>query len=162
MSANEAVIYPFTTFNFSVEINKSGGKDILCAAAFSECAGLEITMDVKSIREGGNNGKQIRFTGAFNYGQVTLKRGMTANFDLWNWVSETLVNPSLRADAQIVMLSPDRQTERAGFVLTRCLPTKLKAPDFNAKDGMVAIEELQLTYESLSLKEPPKKQPESG
>ena len=139
-----------------VEINKSGDKDILCAAAFSECDGLEITMDVKTIREGGNNGKQIRFTGAFNYGQVTLKRGMTANFDLWNWVNETLINPSLRADAQIVLLGADRKTERAGFVLSRCLPTKLKAPALNAKDGMVAIEELQLTYESLSLNKPPK------
>lgn len=151
----DPVIYPFTAFNFSVEINKVGKKDILCAAAFSECDGLEITMDVKTIREGGNNGKQIRLTGAFNYGQVTLKRGMTANFDLWDWVTETLTNPSLRADAQIVLLGEDRKTERASFILSRCLPTKLKAPALNAKDGMVAIEELQLSYESLTLNKPP-------
>ncbi|HET6980059.1 MAG TPA: phage tail protein [Pyrinomonadaceae bacterium] len=151
----ERLIYPFTAFNFSVEINKTGGKELLCAAAFSDCDGLEITMDVKTIREGGNNGRQIRLTGAFNYGQVTLKRGMTANFDLWDWVSETLVNPSLRAEAQIVLLDRDRQTELAGFVLSRCLPTKIKAPTLNAKDGMVAIEELQLTYESLTLQKPP-------
>ena len=153
--AQETVIYPFTAFNFSVEINKSGDKDILCAAAFSDCDGLEITMDVKTIREGGNNGKQIRFTGPFNYGQVTLKRGMTTNFDLWDWVNETLTNPSLRADAQIVLLGADHKTERVGFVLSRCLPTKIKAPALNAKDGMVAIEELQLTYESLTLNKPP-------
>ena len=155
-SAEERVAYPFAAFNFSVEINTSGGKDLLCAAAFSDCDGLEMTMDVKTIREGGNNGKQIRLTGAFNFGQVTLKRGMTSNFDLWDWVSETLANPSLRADAQIVLLAPDGKTERAGFVLSRCLPTKLKAPALNAKDGMVAIEELQLTYESLTLNKPPK------
>src|SRR5687767_15887802 len=105
--ANETVIDPFTAFNFSVEINKAGEAQLLCAAAFSECDGLEMTMDVKTIREGGNNGKQIRLTGAFNFGQVTLKRGMTSNFDLWDWVSETLANPSLRADAQIVLLAPD-------------------------------------------------------
>jgi phage tail-like protein len=151
----EAVLYPFTAFNFSVEINKAGSKELLCAAAFSDCDGLEMTMDVKTIREGGNNGKQIRLTGAFNYGQVTLKRGMTANFDLWDWVNETLTNPSLRADAQIVLLASDGTTERAGFVLSRCLPTKLKAPALNAKDGVVAIEELQLTYESLTLNKPP-------
>jgi len=152
----ETVIYPFTAFNFSVEITKDGESKLLCAAAFSECDGLETTMDVKTIREGGNNGKQIRFTGAFNYGQVTLKRGMTANFDLWDWVEQTLTNPALRANAQIVMLGEDRKTERAGFVLSRCLPTKLKHPALNAKDGMVAIEELQLTYESLRLNKPPK------
>jgi phage tail-like protein len=113
-------------------------------------------MEVKTIREGGNNGKQIRLTGPFNFGQVTLKRGMTANFDLWDWVRETLENPSLRADAQIVLLGADGKTERAGFVLSRCLPTKLKAPALNAKDGVIAIEELQLTYESLTLNKPPK------
>jgi phage tail-like protein len=154
--AKETVVYPFTAFNFSVEINRADQKELLVAASFSECDGLETTMDVKTIREGGNNGKQIRFTGAFNFGQVTLKRGMTANFDLWDWVKATLENPRLRADAQIVLLGEDHQTERAGFVLSRCLPTKLKAPALNAKDGMVAIEELQLTYESLTLNKPPK------
>ena len=64
-SAEERVAYPFTAFNFSVEINTSGGKELLCAAAFSDCDGLEMTMDVKTIREGGNNGKQIRLTGRF-------------------------------------------------------------------------------------------------
>jgi phage tail-like protein len=151
--ANETVIYPFTAFNFSVEINKSGEAALLCAAAFSECDGLEMTMDVKTIREGGNNGKQIRLTGAFNYGQVTLKRGMTANFDLWEWVTETLKNPNLRGDAQVVLFAADGRTRRASFMLTRCLPVKLKAPPLNAKDGVIAIEELQLAYESLRLEQ---------
>ncbi|MBO0779033.1 MAG: phage tail protein, partial [Ktedonobacteraceae bacterium] len=57
--------YPFTTFNFAVEINVPEIADLptyLCDAAFSECDGLEMTMEVKTIREGGNNGKQIRLT----------------------------------------------------------------------------------------------------
>ena len=37
-------------------------------------------------------------------------------------------------------------------MLSRCVPVKLKAPPLNAKDGAVAIEELQLAYESLRLK----------
>ena len=152
--ANETVIYPFTAFNFSIEINKSGESQLLCAAAFAECDGLEMTMDVKTIREGGNNGKQIRLTGAFNYGQVTMKRGMTANFDLWDWVTSTLRNPSLRGDAQIVLFASDGITKRASFMLTRCLPVKLKAPPLNAKEGVIAIEELQLAYESLRLEKP--------
>ena len=38
-------------------------------------------------------------------------------------------------------------------MLGRVLPVKLKAPPLNAKDGMVAVEELQLAYEWLSLRE---------
>ena len=149
--ANETVIYPFVSFNFEVLINVDGVSDMVCSAAFSECDGLEMSMEVKTIREGGNNGKQIRLSGPTNFGQVTLKRGMTANFDLWDWFKAMLTNPGLRADAQVVLFSPDRQEERARFVLTRCLPIKLKAPALNAKDGMVAIEEFQLAYESLAL-----------
>jgi phage tail-like protein len=152
--ADETVLYPFTAFNFAVEINVPGIAPKVYNAAFSECDGLEMTMEVKTIREGGNNGRQIRLTGPLNYGQLTLKRGMTAAFDLWEWFSQMLTNPALRADAEVVLLAADGTTERARFVLTRCLPTKLKAPALNAKDGMVAIEELQLAYESLTLRPP--------
>lgn len=152
--AVETVGYPFTTFNFAVEITREGESERLCSASFSECDGLEMTMQVKTIREGGNNSEQIQLTGPLSYGQLTLKRGMTANFDLWNWFTATLRYPDLRAQAEVIMLAEDGTTTRASFVLSRCMPVKLKAPALNAKDGMVAIEELQLSYESLSLRPP--------
>lgn len=146
--------YPFTSFNFAVEINVPDVVPLVCNAAFSECDGLELTMEVKTIREGGNNGRQIRLAGPMSYGQVTLKRGMTASFDLWTWIEATHTKPELRADAEVVLFAADGTTERARFILSRCLPVKLKAPPLNAKDGMVAIEEFQMAYESLSLKRP--------
>src|SRR5215211_2504867 len=88
--------YPFMAFNFAVEIKVEGVAMQICDAAFAECDGLEMTMDVKTIREGGNNGQQIRLTGPMNFGTLTLKRGMTANFDLWKWFSAMLTRPNLR------------------------------------------------------------------
>ena len=152
--ANETVRYPFTTFNFAVEIRLPGQSGTLCSASFSDCDGLEMTMEVKTIREGGNNGKQLRLAGPVGYGQLTLKRGMTASFDLWDWFAAVMTNARLRADVTVVVFAADGKTERARFVLTRCLPIKLKAPALNAKDGMVAIEEMQIAYESLSMKPP--------
>jgi phage tail-like protein len=146
--------YPFTAFKFAVEISVETVSQQICSAAFSECDGLEMTVDAKTIREGGNNGEVVRLSGPVSYGQVTLKRGMTANFDLWDWFDECVSDPTLRASAEVVMLSEDGQSERARFVLKRCLPIKLKAPALNAKDGMVAIEECQLAYEALQLKKP--------
>jgi phage tail-like protein len=153
-TANESTVYPFTAFNFAVEINVPDVSPKICSAAFAECDGLEMTMDVKTIREGGDNGRQIRLSGPVSYGNLTLKRGMTANFDLWTWFNRVLTQPSLRADAEVVLLAADGRTERARFMLTRCLPLKLKAPPFNAKEGMVAIEEMQLAYEMLTFKPP--------
>jgi phage tail-like protein len=152
--ANETVIYPFTAFNFAVEISVPDISTKVCSAAFSECDGLEMTQEVKTIREGGNNGKQIRLSGPVSYGQLTLKRGMTASFDLWNWFSAAINDPALRANAEVVLFAPDGKTERARFVLARCLPVKLKAPPLNGTSGTIAIEEFQLVYESLTLKPP--------
>ena len=151
--SQETVLPPYAAFNFAVEISVPGVAASLCNAAFSECDGLEMTMDVKTIREGGNNGTQIRLAGPVNYGQVTLKRGMTASTDLWSWFDAVLADPSLRVDGEVVLLAPDR-SERARIVLRRCVPLKVKAPPLNAKDGVVAIEELQIAYESMSLRPP--------
>src|SRR5262249_59252996 len=97
---------------------------------------------------------EMRLAGPISYGNLTLKRGMTASFDLWQWFNEVQTNPALRADAEVVLFAPDGRTERARFRLKRCVPIKLKAPPLNAKDGMVAIEEMQLAYEILTHKQP--------
>lgn len=144
---------PFVAFNFAVEINVPGVSQELCSGSFQECDGLEMTLDVKSLREGGNNVTQHRLAGFTGYGNLTLKRGMTnAGFDLWDWFDAVMATPSLRADGEVIVLAPDGRTPRARYVLNRCLPVKLKAPPLNAREGMVAIEELQLAYDSLSVK----------
>jgi len=159
--ANETIKQPFTAFNFEVEINVPGvTTDRLCAAAFSECDGLEMTMEIKTIREGGNNNAQIRMLGPMSYGQITLKRGMTDSFDLWDWFNKLVQAPSvalresLRGEVTVVLNAADGVTERARFALSRCLPVKLKAPSLNAKDGMIAIEEMQLVYETMTREKP--------
>lgn len=144
---------PFVAFNFAVEIVPDGAPSPLVTAAFAECDGLELGMDVKTIREGGSNDRQVRLAGPATYGNLTLKRGMTdASFELWQWMSDSIADPSLRAGAEVVMFAADGATERARIVLERCLPIKLKAPPLNGKDGAVAVEELQLAYERFTVK----------
>jgi phage tail-like protein len=152
MNAN-SLPHPYMTFNFAVEIKVDPVSKRVCDAAFSECDGLEMTMEVKTIREGGVNDRQYRLTGPVAYGQLTLKRGMTGNWDLWNWFRQVSLDPALRADAEVVVFGKDRQDPVMSFLLTRCVPIKLKAPALNAAAGGVAIEELQLAYETLELKE---------
>ena len=82
---------------------------------------------------------------------MTLKRGMTEDLALWNWFQSSIADPGLRAGAEIVVLAPDGVSERARFQLSKCVPIKIKAPALNAKDGQIAIEELQLAYETLHL-----------
>lgn len=154
--SQENVIRPFSAFNFKVEITISGESDVLCNASFSDCDGLEMTMEPKTIREGGNNNNPIHLLGPVNYGQLSLKRGMTDSFHLWEWFEKVLKKGQggLRANAEVIIMAADGITERARFQLTRCIPIKLKAPVLNAKDGNVAVEEMQIAYEMLSLVKP--------
>lgn len=156
-----ASTYPFTAFNFEVQIEITFlGVTKLCEGQFSECDGLEMTMDVKTIREGGNNVAQIRLLGGVNYGQVTLKRGMTpSSLDLWRWFDQqqqapaAMLRNACRGKATIALRTPDGKQDRLQYVLHKCLLTKLKAPAMNAVSGAVAVEEMQLTYESMQIVE---------
>lgn len=153
---NAQDVRPFTSFNFVVLIEVKGvtqnGSQV-CSAAFSECDGLEMTMEPKTIRAGGRNTGPVHLSGPLSYGQLTLKRGMTSNFDLWNWFEQMYKKDQsgYRTSATVVMRGAD-QSDQAVFQLTGCLPIKLKAPGMNAKDGIVAIEEIQIAYETLLLK----------
>ena len=66
--------------------------------------------------------------GAESFGNVTLRRGMTSNFDLWDWWERVRREPGARATCDIVVLSPDLAQERVRFRLYRCLPAKLTGP----------------------------------
>ena len=148
MPDSEKRPYPFLAFNFAVEINRDGEGKPLVEAAFSDCDGLEMTMDVKTIKEGGAPERAIRLSGPVGYSNLTLKRGMTDNFDLWTWFEDSVADPRLRADAEVVMLGPDG-SERARFQLSRCVPIKMKAPTLSSTGTAVALEELQIAYEQL-------------
>lgn len=142
--------YPLTNFNFAVQLNIDNASAIgvtnpLCQMEFSEVDGLEITMEPTTVREGGNNSQQLNLVGPVSYGNVTLKRGVTSNLDIWKWfvASTGEAGRSTRATGVIVMQDNAGQN-RMRIDLFGCLPIKVKAPTLNAQDGQVAIEELQL------------------
>lgn len=143
--------YPFTAFSFSVDIYIEDAASPLVQGAFAECDGLEMTQEIKTIREGGAADRQIRLNGMSAFGTLTLRRGMTGDFGLWKWFESSIADPRLRASVEVVLLEANGVTKRAGFELSRCVPVKIKAPQLNAKDGGIAVEELQIAYESLQL-----------
>ncbi len=154
--AREATLPPFSTFNFLISFDVEGLPKPLCSASFSECDGLEMSVEVKKIREGGNNVTQINLNGPVSYGQLTLKRGMTSALDLWDWFEllQKTATYGLRGSAEVTLLAADGATEQARFKLTGCMPVKIKAPALNAKETQVAIEEMQVAYERMTIERP--------
>src|SRR5262245_10590128 len=128
--------YPFTTFNFEVQLSIAnpdliGVTNPLCGMQFAELDGLEMSMEPKTVHEGGNNTQQINLVGKVSYSMLTLKRGMTANTDLWKWFLAATSNQarSIRATGVVIVYSGvqgtgDQATRvaRQRYILSGCLP----------------------------------------
>jgi len=144
---------PLTTFRFEVVLNLDTpvpGMDVpLCDGSFAEADGLDMSMQPKTLSVGGVNDRQIHLVGPVTYGNLTLKRGMTTNLQLWTWfLLGTRAGSVLTAHGEVTMWASDG-TPAIQFTLTGCLPTRLRAPSLNAATGLVAVEELTLVYEQL-------------
>lgn len=148
----------FTAFNFAVEIRIEGVPGVsgsVCEAAFAEVDGLEVTMEAKTFSEGGNNTQQIHLAGNYTYAPLTLKRGMSKDFGLWRWFNEVMKSDkrNLRGQGTITLFSANHEPQ-VMFKLRDCLPTKLRAPALNAKEGLLAVEEMQLVYAAFDVEYP--------
>ncbi len=150
--------YPFINFNFHIQLNilnatGLGMSSPLCSMEFSELDGLEMSMEPKTVKEGGNNTAVVNFVGRTSYSNLTLKRGMTKNLDLWKWFAAASgeTNRGLRASGVVLVKDAAGAKTVMRYELFGCLPIKIKAPTYNAKDGGIAIEELQIAVNSFKV-----------
>jgi phage tail-like protein len=112
-----------------------------------------MTMEPKVVESASVTNRQQRLIGPMKYGQITLKRGMTSNLQLWQWFAQTRPGSVLTAHGQITMWDTDA-TPVIQFTLQGCLPVKMRAPSLNAREGLIAIEELGLVCERFSVGPP--------
>jgi len=127
----------------------------LCGGAFSECTGLEATMEPKVIKEGGGNYGPAQRVGPVSFATVVLKRGMTRTRDLWNWFELVSNRGGFGYRLAAVINVYDTAGKAAmAWKLEKALPVKFKAADLNAKGNEVGIEELHIAHEGLTLVDP--------
>jgi phage tail-like protein len=134
--------------------------DQLGDGGFQECSGLEISMDVQELIEGGRNDGVVRRIGHGKYGNIVLKRGLfypangTVNAELWAWLQRILsgTRPVARYDGIIEVMTASGDAVAATWVFDRGLPAKISGPQLNARTGEVAVEELTIAHEGLRLR----------
>ncbi len=153
--------YPFHVFRFQVDFYRStGGTDLgqatpLCSGLFSECSGIEATMEPKAIKAGGENYGDKQRAGRMNFSTVILRRGITTSHDLWKWFELMAKGKfSFRLTARVILYDFREQGQEKPlpalvWEMKNALPTKFKAADLNAKSTDVGIEELHFVHEGL-------------
>lgn len=156
----ENKLYPLHVFRYQVDFRErfiggtsQGSKIVLCSGAFAEVSGLESSMEPKVIKEGGRNWGDIQRAGKTTFSTLVLKRGMTQTRDLWNWYEYVGTGSYAHRLDVVVTLFDTSGNSVLAWQLSNALPIKFKAADLNAKGTDVAIEELHLAHEGLSLVE---------
>jgi phage tail-like protein len=126
----------------------------ICHGAFAECEGLEVSMEPKSLQPGGSHDRQVHLAGPARTGQITLRRGLTTDTGLWAWFAAA-ARPGHLATAQgeVTVWAADG-VPQLSFLLEDCLPVRLRGPSLNARDGLVATEEVQLVCGRLTVRPP--------
>lgn len=133
---------PYPAYTFYVEI---GG---IAQAAFSECSGLEVQIEVLEYEEGGLNGYVHKLPGRVKYSDLTLRHGSAGSDELWEWYLDVCQGTIERKNFSVILFDP-AGTEVRRWSFNGAYPIKWTGPQFNASEGKVAIETLVLAHQGL-------------
>lgn len=136
---------PYRTYNFRVEIDGIG------EAQFAEVVVPSAEIAVVEYREGADKTSATRkLPGRVSYGNVVLKRGITADLSLYQWFRAVSQGDFQPRNVLIVLLDAQRQDVRR-WLGRDAWPVKYEGPALNAKNNEVAIELLELAVEEMEI-----------
>ncbi|MCZ2111781.1 MAG: phage tail protein [Dehalococcoidia bacterium] len=136
---------PLVGFNFALEIQ---GK---VSGYFTEVSGIGSENEVieQKVMESNGKGQAVRkIPGRLKWGDITLKRGITAEMDIWKWRKEVEDGniESARHDGAITMYD-SMGTPVAQWTFDRAWPSKVTGPAPKADGNEVSVEEVVITHE---------------
>jgi phage tail-like protein len=155
---------PLLAYNFQVSLTDSSSSGLGGAlttvtlssvgltrvAGFSECSGLEGTLELQEHMAGGRNDGVLRFPTRMKWSNIQLKRGIASGTELWDWFAGFAVGRAQRKDGVIVLQNESHEPHTVwGF--RRGLPVKFTGPSLNAAQSNVAIESIEIAHEGLFL-----------
>lgn len=152
---------PLRGYNFIVTIVDSSSALMtalstigsVALGGFSECSGLESTLEVEEYQEGGNNGTVLKFPTRASTSPLRFKRGVGLGADLWLWHNGFVLGKGKRRDGLVILQNDDHVPLKI-WAFNRGIPTKYVGPSLNAMESQVAIEELEVAHEGLALISP--------
>ena len=139
--------WPLPKFFFNIDLGD--GKPL----GFSEITGLE--SDIKPIEYRHGDSKvfsTIKMPGLRSVGNVTLKKGVFAGDSIfWDWYNESKLN-IIKRRTVVINLLDEAASPKMTWTLTNAFPTKMTSTDLKSDGNEVAIESLEIAYETLTIK----------
>lgn len=141
-----AAVDPIQSFTFLVDVNGLKGY-------FTSIDGLGSENEVVTGKYITPEGKEVeaKTAGRLTWGDITLKRGMTADLGMWDWRQKVLEGnvDSARTNVSITML--DRKyAPVVVWNLFRAWPSKISAISLSSDSNDYTIEELTIVHEGIT------------
>lgn len=138
---------PLVGFHFAIDIQG------VVKGFFTECSGLGSEHEViehKVVNEGAQEIVQ-KIPGRLKWENITLKRGITSNMDIWKWRKQVEDGDvkGARKNGSIIMFD-QTLAEVARWNFERAWPVKVTGPQPKADSNEVGIEELTITHEYIA------------
>jgi len=134
---------PFRAYNFKLVIQG------VTEGHFTECIGLGIKVQAIKYREGGTSQVVHVIPGPVEYGDVTLRYGLSVSRELWEWFESAVQGRVERKNVSILMLDSDGVAEVLRWDLINAWPSEWRGAPLNALGTQIAIEDLTLVFETL-------------
>ncbi|GAB1420224.1 phage tail protein [Anaerolineales bacterium] len=138
---------PLVSFAFAIEV---GGK---INGFFTEISGMGSETEMIEHKVVTPTGQEVvkKIPGRLKWNDITLKRGITSNMDIWEWrglVEKGQVD-SARVNGSIIMYDQSGG-EVARWNFERAWPSKVTGPQAQSDSNAVGVEELTLVCEYMT------------
>ena len=137
---------PLLGFNFSLEVQGA------VEGYFTEASGIGSENEIVEHKVVDKKGHEItrKIPGRLKWGDITLKRGITAVMDVWDWRQQVEQGDvdGARKNGSIVMLDREyKEVARWNFELG--WPSKVTGPSLKADSNEFGIEEMVIVHEGI-------------
>jgi phage tail-like protein len=133
-------------FRFAVQIEG------ITEAVFTECTLPTLEVEVHQQMEGGLNNAVHHLPGRVKAGKITLKRGISSSDKLLAWymdIAQGKISSSRRTVSVVMYDSLLEEVMRWNF--EGAFPSRWTGPSFVSGNSALAIETLELSYQSMDV-----------
>jgi phage tail-like protein len=119
-------------------------------AVFMEIDGLKVETDIFEYIEGGNNGFVHKLPSQTRVGNLTLKRGLAATNELFNWYMKVAAGTIERRNLSVIIYTTNNEELRR-WNFFDVYPVRWVGPALSTDVTDAAVEEMELAHAGMQL-----------
>jgi phage tail-like protein len=139
---------PLIGFTYRIEVQGA----VAVTGYFTECSGIGSEHEIIEHKVVDDAGHEIvqKIPGRMKWQDVTLKRGITADMQIWDWrkLVEQGKMGDARANCSIIMMDRD-YTDVARWDFTNAWPSKVTGPSVKSDSNEFGVEEMTIVHEGM-------------